>query len=532
MLKTTRTLITASLALILFGGVISPSVVHADSMDNSDSTAVTTKATDTKNNVKISSVELPYVLVSSKEGNAKLYAFPNAPKTLTAEQINDSDYMDKLMADYNMPDNTIQNLKDSLNSFDGLDPNMSIMDAMSSEEEGVTSEQAIQFASDSYYWQAWIISQIAQEKTGRIDYDTVKANYQKELRPLLTSEAMSPMLPTMDKLFNSNETNYNGLKDAYYGMFTSQNKLDNYYKTEELANLDPDATRRQIISIYHKPLSYLLNKQSDGTYQLSGLLPEIVAYSFWFEDTPDPTPTPTPDPTPATSQPVTVHYVDDQGNTLKADKVLTGKLGDNYQTTPLDINGYAVTKTTGEETGTFGSTAKSVTYTYSAVLSNGGAAATIAPKGTVVYATKKIGLYKKATFTKKARKQWYAKQKRINRPMFVVTGYAKSQNGVKRYRVKDVNHHSKTDGMTGYITANAKYTQRVYYAAKHKKVTVINPKGVNAYGKKNLTNKKAHYKRGQVLKVKKIVNHNLTTRFVLSNGTYVTANKRLVKALN
>ncbi|EHO45245.1 DUF5776 domain-containing protein [Lentilactobacillus kisonensis] len=36
------------------------------------------------------------------------------------------------------------------------------------------------------------------------------------------------------------------------------------------------------------------------------------------------------------------------------------------------------------------------------------------------------------------------------------------------------------------------------------------------------------YKKGTHLSVKKLVKHNLTTRYQLSNGTYVTANKKLV----
>lgn len=55
---------------------------------------------------------------------------------------------------------------------------------------------------------------------------------------------------------------------------------------------------------------------------------------------------------------------------------------------------------------------------------------------------------------------------------------------------------------------------------------------INGYKTKNLTGKVAHYKQGQVLSVKQIVKHNLTTRFVLSNGQYITANKQLVIAGN
>ncbi|WP_395390512.1 MULTISPECIES: DUF5776 domain-containing protein [Levilactobacillus] len=156
-------------------------------------------------------------------------------------------------------------------------------------------------------------------------------------------------------------------------------------------------------------------------------------------------------------------------------------------------------------------------------------ATTEVSKQTVVYATKKIGLYGDATFTKKVRQHWYPKQRRIYRPMFKVTGYAKSTAGRARYLVKDVNHHSKTYGDTGYITTRAAYVQPVYYQQASKKITVINPQGVNAYRQKSLTGKAHHYRQGQVLTVKKLVRHNLTTRYVLKNGEYLTANKKLVQ---
>jgi surface protein len=151
-----------------------------------------------------------------------------------------------------------------------------------------------------------------------------------------------------------------------------------------------------------------------------------------------------------------------------------------------------------------------------------------ATKGTVVYSIKKIGLYKTTDFSKSNRRSWYAKKPRINRPMFVVTGYKRAANGVLRYQVRDVNHTSKTDGQKGYITASQKYIRPVYYATKHSMVTVINPRGVNAYRKANLTGKVKNYRQGTVLRVKGIVKHNLTTRYVLTNGDYITANRKLV----
>lgn len=151
-------------------------------------------------------------------------------------------------------------------------------------------------------------------------------------------------------------------------------------------------------------------------------------------------------------------------------------------------------------------------------------------KGTVVYATKSIYLYKNAIFNKNQRLAKYPKAKRVNRPMFVVIGYAHTKNGTLRYKVKDVNHGTKTANKRGYITANKHYVVKVYYSSmpKNKKVTVIAKKGVNAYKNASLTNKAKHYKKSARLTVKKIVKHNLTTRYQLSNGYYITANKKLI----
>lgn len=152
----------------------------------------------------------------------------------------------------------------------------------------------------------------------------------------------------------------------------------------------------------------------------------------------------------------------------------------------------------------------------------------VAAKGAAGYVIKKIGLYSSPNFSKHTRKAWYVKKPRIYRPMFVITGYALDSRGVLRYKVRDVNHLTKHRGKTGYITASWNHTRPVYYATKHSRVTVINPRGVNSYKRRNLTGKVKNYKQGTVLKVKGIVKHNLTTRFVLTNGRYVTANRKLV----
>lgn len=156
----------------------------------------------------------------------------------------------------------------------------------------------------------------------------------------------------------------------------------------------------------------------------------------------------------------------------------------------------------------------------------------IAVKGEAVYAIKGIRLYKSVDFKANKRIATYPKAKRVNRPEFIVKGYAYGQNGKLRYRVQQYNPYTQkyVKGRKGYITANSKYVQPAYYVSvpKSKKVTVINRNGVNAYKKASLATKAAHYKNKAVLKVKKIVKYKLATRYQLTNGHYVTANKKLV----
>ena len=114
--------------------------------------------------------------------------------------------------------------------------------------------------------------------------------------------------------------------------------------------------------------------------------------------------------------------------------------------------------------------------------------------------------------------------------MFVVTGDSRSDAGALRYKVRDVNHLSKTHGKRGFITANWHFVRPVYYESKHRTLTVINPQGINAYKRSNLTGMIKHYKQGTILHLTKLVHHNLTTRYILSNGNYITGNRKLVNA--
>ena len=263
----------------------------------------------------------------------------------------------------------------------------------------------------------------------------------------------------------------------------------------------------------------------------------------------------------AKAQPVTVQYVDSNGNKLHDPATITGNIDESFDLSKaqykLTIPGYTFQKYDPAQIGTISDKEQTFKLVYtknaSPVIPTPPTTPTTpetpeqptnpskptpptenqqpdyaTTTGEVVYSLKKIYLYKNPTFKKSERITSYAKKPRVFRPMFVVTDYQRSSQGRLRYKVRDVNHESKTAGKTGYITTKSTYVSPVYYESKPKFVTVISPNGVNEYNEKNLTEKVTTFKQGTVLKVASITTHNLTTRYMLGNGNFITANRKLV----
>ncbi|MCQ55104.1 LPXTG cell wall anchor domain-containing protein [Listeria monocytogenes] len=74
--------------------------------------------------------------------------------------------------------------------------------------------------------------------------------------------------------------------------------------------------------------------------------------------------TPFEAPQPIKGEDVTVHYLDDKGEKLAADEVLSGNLDAPYTSSAKDIPDYTLTTTPDNATGTFTTTSQSVTYVY------------------------------------------------------------------------------------------------------------------------------------------------------------------------
>lgn len=534
MFSSIRKTITIIFTLVSFGIIFNTSPVLAD---NTSSGQADSNTADDQVTYKISGFEMPYTTLVSKSGEfPRHYWLPKSGESMTMKkfesELESGTYKKDLLTPYeNDPDPVPAMIIDFLPTMVSkywqnpitASPNATLADVLHplflptfggkydyADYVAQTAIAKARLTRDSALYPQISLVKINQ------DYE----NYLKLMNPLPQFEASLSSEESFKAYLqlapSNDEKTMSIIGQGLYGVSQS-----------DLGKIDLESTETLIRDALNQPFTDYLIPQDDGTYYVKGNI-VFPQQPYIYSLGGIPTDTTNPKPAPAASQPVTIHYVDSTGKTLKPDKTLTGSLGSHYTATPLAITGYTLSQTTGEENGTFDTTAKTITYTYTKdpLVDVGG----LAPKNTVISATKKIGLYRQTTFTKQDCKQWYAKKSRINRPMFVVTGYAKSKNGVKRYHVKDVNHSSKTNGQTGYVTANAKYVAHAYYATKHQRVTVINPQGINAYSQKDLTGQAAHYQQGQVLKVKRIVRHNLTTRFVLSDGHYITANKSLVQA--
>ncbi|WP_283679190.1 amidase family protein [Lentilactobacillus sp. Marseille-Q4993] len=146
----------------------------------------------------------------------------------------------------------------------------------------------------------------------------------------------------------------------------------------------------------------------------------------------------------------------------------------------------------------------------------------------LVYAKKSMYMYQHATFTESQKVEKISKATRPYRDTLLVTGYKRSTEGRLKYHVIDTRNDK-----SGYITTRQDFVEPLFYSTlpSSKQIKVINAHGIYQYDKDNLTKKLAYEKKGTTLKVKKITHDGNVTRFQLTNGNYVTANKEYVMAI-
>jgi hypothetical protein len=137
-----------------------------------------------------------------------------------------------------------------------------------------------------------------------------------------------------------------------------------------------------------------------------------------------------------------------------------------------------------------------------------------------VYAKTAIYKYQSTNFKKSQRIRKYVKRVRSSAPIFTVTKTVKDSQGHWRYKVAG-----------GYITANSKNVGFLYWQSnQYKKLSVTNPKGTYEYRSTIALkrNRVKLLKEGTTVKVKGVVHNGMTTRYLLTDGNYVTGDKRVV----
>lgn len=147
------------------------------------------------------------------------------------------------------------------------------------------------------------------------------------------------------------------------------------------------------------------------------------------------------------------------------------------------------------------------------------AAATFAPFN--IYGKRTVYRYSSPDFSKANRLAKYVKKPMMVAPVFKVIGVTKSDQNRLRYRLSD----------GSYMTTSDKYVDNLYQARLNRqKVYVIAKSGINGYQSKRLTkgSNSAHYNQGHQLMVKKVVRVGTTVRYLLTNGNYISASKKLV----
>lgn len=144
-----------------------------------------------------------------------------------------------------------------------------------------------------------------------------------------------------------------------------------------------------------------------------------------------------------------------------------------------------------------------------------------AAKSFKIYLTKGLYTYQKPDFKQSQRVKYYPQRSRTKAQTLTVVKTVKNSTGKARYQLSNGT----------YITANQNYTQKLYYSMAPKRVKVINRTGIRQYPTTQFKDRQAgkRLKRGQVLKVKRIVHTGLSSKFQLTNGHYITANKQFVK---
>ena len=139
-----------------------------------------------------------------------------------------------------------------------------------------------------------------------------------------------------------------------------------------------------------------------------------------------------------------------------------------------------------------------------------------------IYNIKAVYTHRRTHFTRDNRIVYYAKKPRYAAHVFRIRGIAFYKNGVPRYRVAG-----------GILTASPRAIRSAYYSYKNKAThyRVIRPTGVWIHEGSHFSvhNRIRRIKRGQIIKIRRVVKYKGLTRLYFNDHQYITSNKTYVK---
>ncbi|MFB8449739.1 MucBP domain-containing protein [Enterococcus thailandicus] len=186
----------------------------------------------------------------------------------------------------------------------------------------------------TYHTGSWVY------KTNKVTNETITANF--GLNNLFSSEGESTIFPNLtveDKTFYTGYLNDSNIKEEIMKNITAKDTNDGDI-TKDIT-VDYSQVNPNVVGDY--PVEYTVTNSTSHTAKKTAIIHIIEKEE---------------------AAPVTVMYLDEDGNEIAPNKVLTGKIDDPYQTEALTIDGYQLLTTPDNATGKYTDQAQTVKYVY------------------------------------------------------------------------------------------------------------------------------------------------------------------------
>ncbi len=325
--KTLQRVTVSGLTLLLLGGIVTPSVASADTTNSA--TVATTKTTNADSETfKIGQFELPYTTVITNDGSQQYPWFSKLPQTVKTSQLLDEDYQDEMFAFY--PEDSSDPYRTNLMIRQKFNEVVNILRGQSDTSyrgsEGLIDQGYDQLPEEAhaglskldyalYNASANVIlgfnlKWLTKYQDGEATQQEIFDAFEKEVKPLFsgTNDMVQSEVNVNENLYDPAKTDGDTFKTTVKALLpTTKTKAGlNDVPNDQLKQINLPGTLKASLRAQNRPVMTYMKTLSDGIVQADGAFSGgiIILKIGPDAETTDPT------PTPATSQAVTVHYVE------------------------------------------------------------------------------------------------------------------------------------------------------------------------------------------------------------------------------